>query len=48
MRDNNIINYVNRKFVWDIIVCSLKVNDIRIGTNSIVVSSNPCHLYNCP
>ena len=46
--DSNIINYVYRKFVWDIIVCSLKVNDIRNDTVSIVVSSNPCHRRSRP
>ena len=30
--DSNIINYVYRKFVWDIIACRLKINDIRNTT----------------
>ena len=30
--DSNIINHVYRKFFWDIIVCSLKINDIRNTT----------------
>ena len=39
--DSNIINYVYRKFVWDIITCHLKINDIRIPLNPYCQRSRP-------
>ena len=30
--DSNIINYVCKKIVWDIIACCLKINGIRNTT----------------